>query len=207
MILGILLLTFFALCISHLSNTRHPVWSGLGLLLCFGLLSYILNFEVVPFVLNNKGLVLEAFGVYLVAGVPWAFIKWWRYALSRRRLLEEWLGDHPMPAIGQDNDHSHRPCQNGYPEKDETESAYSHRKDMLYVQAPVFYDRTSKKFVLLASRNKELILTWLAFWPFSIVGTLLSDVLLRWWEILYTELSTLFQRISDSVFSDINEDR
>lgn len=53
------------------------------------------------------------------------------------------------------------------------------------------------------SDNKYLIITWMMYWPPSLVWTLVHDPVYRFFNTLFHWVSGSFQRISDRMFKDI----
>jgi hypothetical protein len=51
-----------------------------------------------------------------------------------------------------------------------------------------------------AARNKRKIISWMAYWPFSIVWTIIRDP----WEYIYDALASLFNAISKSIYRGTN---
>jgi len=52
-----------------------------------------------------------------------------------------------------------------------------------------------------AVNNKERIITWMMYWPFSIIGFLLSNPLQRFFKWIYNQISGVYERITKSVYS------
>ena len=189
-VLLIALLLVDVLVISFCANHEKPFWGLFGFLTA-GVVAHFLGYPVLVFLKEHLSDIPLWFGAYVLLGIPWAFSKWWMFALRARTRLKEWMVAHPAPV------------DDGKFTADEME-----RKVAMYrsgVPRPVVYNPKTGKFSLDASEHKGRITTWLALWPFSIVGTILDDFLVRLWENLYEALSTSFQRVSDSVFSDINK--
>ncbi len=53
-------------------------------------------------------------------------------------------------------------------------------------------------------RHKAKIISWIAYWPFSILWTLLDDLLTKIVTEIYNSLSGLYQKISNKMFEGIN---
>lgn len=64
------------------------------------------------------------------------------------------------------------------------------------------YFRDHKDFPPRAARHKAQIMLWIAYWPFSMVWTLLNDPITRAVKAIYNALGGLMQRMSDRVFAD-----
>lgn len=52
----------------------------------------------------------------------------------------------------------------------------------------------------IANDYKEQIITWMVYWPFSMLWTLINDPLRRVFELIYRRIGKLMQSISDSIF-------
>lgn len=61
------------------------------------------------------------------------------------------------------------------------------------------------KVSISAGDNKARIIGWMSLWPFSMLGTLVDDLLLRLWQRIYEVFSGVYQRISDKVLGDLNK--
>lgn len=55
-----------------------------------------------------------------------------------------------------------------------------------------------------AIQQKEQIITWMVYWPFSATWTLLNDPVRRLFNMIYRKISKALQEISDKVFKGIN---
>lgn len=60
--------------------------------------------------------------------------------------------------------------------------------------------RDGKKPV--AAENKAKITSWMAFWPCSLISTLLNDPVRRLFKFLFNTLKVLYQKMADAVFAD-----
>ena len=57
-----------------------------------------------------------------------------------------------------------------------------------------------------ARHFKEKIINWMAFWPFSILGTIFYDFLREFWDMLYDAISGVYDSIAKAIFSDVSGD-
>jgi len=57
----------------------------------------------------------------------------------------------------------------------------------------------------LASQHKGTITGWMAFWPFSFVGTLLNDPVRRIVTFMFRHFKALYQKMSDRIFANDKE--
>lgn len=182
--------TLLLIGVSYCSNHGSP-FLGLVMICFVGFLAQIGGYPVYPTLKDHVADIPLWFGAYVVAGVPWAFVKWWLYVTKARQRLMVWLETHIIPV---EDNYTGKPAE-------------YHQDVMRFrdsVPSPVVFDKGTRKFRVPASEHKGQITTWLALWPFSIVGTILDDLLVRLWETIYNFLRSSFQRVSDAVFADIN---
>ena len=57
----------------------------------------------------------------------------------------------------------------------------------------------------LVREHKERILTWMSFWPFSIVWSILDDFVKRSFVTIYNFISTTMQRISNRLYRGVQD--
>ena len=57
-----------------------------------------------------------------------------------------------------------------------------------------------------ASQNQSRIAGWIGHWPFSMIGSLFGDFLGRLLDSIYTFLSSMYEKIGNSVFKDFETD-
>jgi hypothetical protein len=141
---------------------------------------------------------------YLAVGVGWGVGKWWIYvrdcALRYRRARREWL---------------ERPCSPQAPEDglDVSEWLNARRTEVLtgrvkkawqrYVRDHCQWKKITKP---LASRYKGQIITWMTYWPWSALWTLINDPVRRFFRWAYEQLSGTLQAISNRAFQDIENE-
>jgi hypothetical protein len=54
-----------------------------------------------------------------------------------------------------------------------------------------------------ASQNKYRILSWMYYWPFSSLWTLINEPLRKSFEFVYSKIGGTFDKISDKIFGDL----
>lgn len=57
-----------------------------------------------------------------------------------------------------------------------------------------------------ATNSKGRIMGWIGHWPFSMLGSLIGDILTRILKSIYNVLSGVYDRMSKSIFSEFNEE-
>lgn len=54
-----------------------------------------------------------------------------------------------------------------------------------------------------AKRNKSRIITWMSYWPFSMLWTLINEPVKKTFRFIYSKIEGLFQKMSNSTFNDL----
>lgn len=149
-------------------------------------------FNPFTWVLANSGLILLLAVVYLVIGVAWTVAKWYFYNLNvaskLRRFKAEWTKANPLRPAS-----SHRDA--------ETIADYEYR---FLCEARHELGLDIHEIPLKVSKNKSRIMTWLVYWPFSALWTLLNDPIRHLYNFVYDRIGGTLQAISDRAFRDIH---
>jgi hypothetical protein len=54
------------------------------------------------------------------------------------------------------------------------------------------------------SVNKNRVIVWMSYWPFSIIWTLINDPIKKLYRYILHKISGLYQKISDRMFKEFN---
>lgn len=213
------------------SEREHPFWATLTILATVAG-AWWYGIPVVSWMYGHVPLLAAGFGLYLAAGVWWVWYKWWRLVRTVYKALNERLVVWPLPTeedvlgvvreIEADLENAkvdprHRASRlyldasgailrdkiardQRQAWKDKALTLAHHVEDLSNLK----YDVATGKFDLPLRDYKGRITTWMAFWPFSLVWTLVDDLVIRLWENLYEMLTGTFRRIFESVFRDVN---
>jgi hypothetical protein len=57
-----------------------------------------------------------------------------------------------------------------------------------------------------ARKHKGRIMTWMAYWPWSMVWTLIDDPIKKMFRYIYNRLQRLYEKISESIWAGVDED-
>lgn len=135
--------------------------------------------------------VLYALG-YVGVGIVWSFVKWFSFLMGARDKYRDWkvrflTGENLNPAGLIPNEKMSDfkrfiQQQNGYGYRDPV-------ADLVNGKRP------------RASNNKARIVSWMSLWPCSCIGTLLNDPVRRLFNYLFNAFKSLYQKMSDKVFS------
>jgi hypothetical protein len=215
--------------IAWLSEREHPFLATVTILATV-LGAWWYGIPVVSWVYGHIPHLVSGFAVYLILGVAWSVYKWWRLVRTVFLALKERLVEYPLPtdkdvqgvvdtiladqAREKEDPRSRANTRfiNGDGTIKRDDIATSIRQDWKSValsarQKPftdLIYDVRENKFEFPVREYKGKIITWMAFWPFSLVWTLIDDLVVRLWENLYKMLTGIFRRISEAVFRDLN---
>lgn len=143
-------------------------------------------FDILQYIANNAlTSVLYAAG-YIAIGVAWSFVKWFSYLRKFRDHFRE-LKQKFLERKGLTGPDIEEPFLSEF--KASLRHQYEYR-DVQSGQKPT------------ATENKAKITAWMAFWPCSVISTLLNDPIRRLFRYLFNLLKSLYQKMADAVFAD-----
>lgn len=192
---GIELVLFIA--ITTLIEFERYGWSTtlivLGLLIC-----HLLHvFSITDIIRYHFGTVMLYFLYYIAAGTVWAIIKWWLFLLKfkeeRASRLEDFHeGQREAKERFSHGESYHSDCELI------TKTDYQFLSKEYYKNTQL-----SRAPKIRAYKNK--FVSWLTFWPFSVVGTILHDLIKRISTWIYERFTKMMQWMSDRMVGDIPE--
>ena len=192
----LIVLGIFFVVETVLMEVEHWGWATTLLVACFGLSLVGHHFwpdvpSVLSWVVANGVFTLVYVAAYMAVGVGWSFVKWFSYLMGFRDTFREQKeafclknGLDPKAPITDEKvlaefDH-HLASNVSWGER--------HRGQLLSRERP------------RAAKSKARITAWMAFWPFSVVGTVLNDPVRRLFNFLYSQFKALYERLSGFVF-------
>jgi hypothetical protein len=188
--LGVLIALFVLETI--LTEVEHFGWATVGLVLCVAAAQFFHFVDLLGFVKDNTGTALGYAGLYVVCAIPWSFIKWFSFLRNYRDQFREYKGkfltSRSIPTTAS------VPLDLLPDFKDWLNQNYNWRRGDVNLIGLQSLERPR------ARQNKSRIVSWMAFWPFSLVGTLLNDPVRRLFTWLFQAFSSLYQRMADYVF-------
>lgn len=148
----------------------------------FGIL--FLAFVDVPWswFVHNYLLVAMGFAVYVIFGISWSFMKWLFFLHDRAKVYAIRKPDFEV----------------SYKRAKENNTI---RQDLSFAQ----YVLQNYEFPPQASEHKNQLMYWAFFWPISILKFMLYDFFRKTWDFIYSHLSSLYQRIANTVFAKFPE--
>ncbi len=178
-----ILLAVELLLLLGLVIAEKPFSALLSCVVFVGLSDFFFGTGILSTIWHNPANIFLALLGYLGVGLLWSFPKWWFYV---RKLRGELLT---------------------------TMAAYrkQYRIDPAAKLDPAQLDRfhsfTAHRWVdaipPLASQHKILILNWMMYWPFSIIGTLCDEPLKKAFTAIFEAFRGVYQKISESAFRGV----
>ncbi len=162
---------------------EKPGWATISLGVTAALLAYFGDVNVFAFVRHHPFSALALVVGYFVLGTLWSFGKWWFYLRNAREEYDEmkkrFLSSHGVVGT-QIPDRCLQEWQKIYP-----------------LQRSV----TPK-----ARDNKGRIMTWMVYWPWSFVWTIVNDPVKRMFKSIFRQFQTVYQGIANKVFAGTEAD-
>ena len=148
-------------------------WATILLTAVLVALHFFSDVDPLMYALKNPLVALACFGAYFVVGAVWSIVKWYFHVLGYRDRYEEYRARWLK-------DHGAEDFSN---------------------PALLADFKKSKSFYMPeASNNKKRIFTWIAYWPFSALWTVVNDPLKRLVYWIYARLGVLFNKITKTMF-------
>jgi hypothetical protein len=127
---------------------------------------------------------------YFVVGVIWSLAKWWffvrqcreRYGKLRSTFLKK----------------------RGY-RRDGSIPETEREQWQEWLNGQLRYDR-GYQLRPTVQQNKSRILTWMIYWPWSAVWTVLNDPVKRFFKFIFNQMKVVYQKIAYNAFKDVEND-
>lgn len=141
-------------------------------------INYLYKLSLFTLAVSNPSHTLGLLLVYLVAGVVWSFIKWYFYLHERLKEFNE--------------------SQAEFLKGNEA-------TEMTPALAAKFTNSYIYKNIPVAKEHKADLTRWATYWPFSLIGSLLNDVVRKTWVYIFDLLQSTYQRMADSMFASASK--
>lgn len=181
----ILLIPFILLCI--LSELERFGLATLAMIVTLAAFQFLHFADVFGFVTHHIVESLIGVAVWMAIGVAWSFAKWFFHLMNFRdkfrELRTKWFIDNKLDPT--------QPLPENLKDEvgDLTQLGWSYRS-WHNMQKP------------RAADNKSRIIGWMAFWPFSMVGTLLNDPIRKLFTWIFNHLKGLYQKMADKILGN-----
>lgn len=193
------LLALESIILLALIENERPWLGGFTLIVTGVLLHFFGGVNLLSLVLANPGLSALCLVGYLAVGVAWALVKWFLFALRKKEeYLEAKESWKPEQEARWDyvRDESNRIL----PDKAQVKSGPTKWEDS---HARKLLLNSKGGLMPLARENKERIMLWIAYWPWSLLWTLVDDPLKRLARHIFNMIQDTLQSISNRVFKGV----
>jgi len=190
--LAIIGLIALAIAATVLVETEKFGWATIVLLVSVGITQGLHVLPIFSWIETHAITTVLYALAYITIGITWSFIKWFSFLMMARDKYRQWK--HEFFTFG-----GLDPCLTVGPENlDDFKKFISGKRDYKY-QDPIadLYEGKRPR----AANNKARIVSWMSFWPCSVIGTVLNDPVRRLFNFLFTSFKALYQKISDAVFA------
>jgi len=178
--------------ITALVENEEGAWATIVAIGSIVGLNYLWKLPIIATIKTNPGHVALLVLSYFVIGAAWSFVKWYfflhkangRYLDYKAKFLERKnvsVLDGQLAAILMD-------------ELAENNNRYLDAELRISAEPPV------------ARKHKARLTRWATYWPFSMVGFALNDVVRKTWTYIYEMLQGAYQRVSNHVFRNTSAD-
>jgi hypothetical protein len=144
-----------------------------GVVLVSGLGWWTEGFNPISWAWNNPVDMITGFVIYALTGCLWAIAKWWLFLKKSHKQAEI---DHEKTMTLFRHD-----LKNGFAQASDEPKRQRPRESF-------------------ATSNVGRLTGWIFHWPFSMVGVIIGDFILRFADILYKALQGLFERMAAARF-------
>jgi hypothetical protein len=127
------------------------------------------------------------FVLYFVIGVGWSFIKWFSKLSVHNRKIKRIMNEY-----------------NASDKKDDPKYKSTIVAKILYYSNSDDINSAIKKSFPKVIDNKGNIIGWIIWWPFSMIGTIITDPLKRIGIFLYDLFGTWYQAIVDRMVKNLS---
>lgn len=187
-----LLLAAETVVLLALIEYERPWWGTFSLLMTGLLLHFVCGLNVIGLTLTHPGVATLCGLGYLIVGTAWSVVKWFLFALKRK---EEYL----------EAKESWRP-------DDEQREVFDRAGQNLVKKGPdKWEDSTRRKsfvnrkgtLVPLVRENKERVMLWMVYWPWSAVWTIINDPIKRLFRHIFNMIQDALQAVANRVFKGV----
>jgi hypothetical protein len=150
------------------------------------------------FIKSNPASTIGFASTYVIVGVVWSFFKWRSYVVNAfdnfKTIKKEFIAKTGEITAGNKNQF-----------KDSLKTSEIRGRDGGRIS---IYESTSIESIIeeitpLASKKKSVITSWIAYWPVSLIATLLNDPFRKFFEWVYDRVSGFYERITSHYKKEI----
>jgi hypothetical protein len=178
--------------ITALVENESGLWATVVAIASIFGLNYFWKVPVLKLIHDNPLRTAELVGIYFLAGAAWSVFKWWTFLHKGSKAYDDFKADF----LTKNNAKALTPELSVQLEADLIE--FNRFKDV---------DKSVHSVPPSAREFKGDLTRWATYWPFSMVGFALNDVVRKAWNYIYDLLQSTYQRISNYMFRGAVADR
>jgi hypothetical protein len=175
-----LLVLLAAIGVTILVETENGGWATFTMVATIAIFNWAFKLHIFSAIAAHPWKTLEWVLVYFLTGTVWGLIKWFvflhkqlaKYQEARDKFLKENNATDLTPALA--------------------------AKFLDYLDR--YLTRALIPIPPKASEHKGAIIRWMSYWPFSVVGSILNDVVRKAWNHVYNILVSTYDRVAAYVF-------
>lgn len=181
-------------------ESERPGWATTCLLTGFGALAFFGDFNVFRAIAQHPAHALSYVIIYLAVGTVWSVYKWYRFLLKSRNNCEDkmraWLSSQSEFArIYNHTTQEYTPAKYELPPVGSPVIVPNHLKANL-----------AQYLIPSVNQNKSRIVSWMMYWPTSVVWHLLSDWVREIFDTIYRFFKGVFTSLRNRIFADVAKD-
>lgn len=197
----------------------HP--GTVSTLICLGALTALFFlgckqeiYGLFNYIVANPLSVVFAFFAYVLLGSVWSVVKWYFFVLNIRDKYKAQIES--ITKSFNDNikrlnnnrielvENKNRPDKSTLQKADYDHDIASLDNRIKSTETELKYklESTKESYMPEVKKHKSLILTWMFYWPFSAIWTVVNDPIRRVFQRVYVGLETVYQRITDRAFAE-----
>jgi hypothetical protein len=192
--IGFWLLVFIDfVVITALVENEEGVWATVVAIGSIIGLNYLWKLPIVAAIKANPGHTALLIASYFAIGIGWSFVKWvlflhkenFKYRDFKTQFLAKKNAAELTPEL----------AASLMEDLDSHNKYEAYRDHRISATPPQFLDHKGK------------LTRWATYWPFSIIGTLLNDVVRKSWTYIINLLQGTYQRVSNHIFRGATADK
>lgn len=150
-----------------------------GIVLFFVAAYFLWHLNILRTIWTNPATTLIFIALYFLAGALWSVFRWWRYVTEKRKEFDEALAKF----------HKEYKIKDGDPIPDNVLSKWTYYK----VEVPN------------VAKKKRSLVTWIIYWPWSMLWYFIRDFVVEIAEEIYKRLALMYTSIVNKQFEGVDK--
>jgi len=175
--------------ITALVENEKGFWATVTFLGSLAALNFLYKLPILTAIKLHPLYTAELVAAYFAIGIGWSFFKWTLFVRKFTLKYNEYKAKFLAA-----NDAKELTPELASELADSLADSYEARSQNITVKAPQFTEYAGK------------LTRWATYWPFSMVGFALNDIVRKAWYHIIHSLQGAYQAISDRLFKDVTAD-